>query len=76
MSDLYSQMNDYFGSKIYASGGCTNIPDNLTKADVLNAGKQVVLWKDGGCIAQYEFSVGARPENVREVYRRWDELRG
>ncbi len=48
-SDLYNQMNDRFGSKIYQSNGCGNIPDNLTKADVLAAGKQIILWKDGGC---------------------------
>jgi len=47
--DLYNQLTSRFGSKIYASGGCGNIPDNLTKADVLVAGKQVILWKDGGC---------------------------
>ena len=48
-SDLFNQMNDRFGSKIYASGGCNSIPDSLTKAQVLAAGKQVILWKDGGC---------------------------
>jgi len=48
-SDLYSQLNDRFGSKIYASGGCSSLPDSLTKAQVLSAGKQVILWKDGGC---------------------------
>ena len=32
------------------------------------------LWKNGGCIAQCEFSVGARPENVSEVFRRWNEI--
>jgi len=48
-SDLYNQLNSAFGSKIYASGGCGDIPDSLTKADVLASGKQVILWKDGGC---------------------------
>lgn len=48
-SDLYNQINARFGDKIYASGGCKSIPSNLTKADVLAAGKQVVLWKDSGC---------------------------
>jgi hypothetical protein len=48
-SDLYNQLNDRFGAKIYASGGCSSIPDSLTKAQVLAAGKQVILWKDGGC---------------------------
>lgn len=48
-SDLYSQMNERFGDKIYPSQGCGNIPDTLTKAQVLAAGKQIILWKDGGC---------------------------
>ncbi len=47
--DLYGEINNYFGSKVYNSGGCKNIPDSLTKAQVLAAGKQVVFWKDGGC---------------------------
>jgi len=47
--DLYGEINNYFGNKVYTSGGCKNIPDSLTKAQVLAAGKQVVFWKDGGC---------------------------
>ncbi len=31
---------------IYASGGCVGIPDALTKYDVLNSGKRIILWKD------------------------------
>ena len=34
------------------------------------------LWTDGGCIAQCEFSVGAKPENVRQVFASWDTLTG
>lgn len=43
-------------NKIYPSGGCKNIPGDLTHADVLGAGKQVILWKDGrdGSPACYE----------------------
>lgn len=33
------------------------------------------LWQDGGCIAQCEFGIGARPDNVRRVFERWTELR-
>ena len=33
------------------------------------------LWKDGGCIAQCEFGAGAKPENVRRVYEKWNSLR-
>lgn len=55
-SDLYSQMNDRFGDKIYPSQGCTEIPDTLTKADVLAAGKQIILWKDDGCSSNSNLS--------------------
>ncbi len=48
-AQLLNILNDKLGGKIYASGGCRSIPDTLTKAQVLQAGKQVVLWKDGGC---------------------------
>lgn len=33
--------------KIYPSGGCNPIPQDLTYADVLGSGKQIILWKDG-----------------------------
>jgi len=55
-SDLYNQMNDRFGDKIYPSQGCGNIPDTLTKAQVLAAGKQIILWKDGGCSSNSSLS--------------------
>lgn len=32
------------------------------------------LWRDGGCIAQCEFGPGAKPENVYEVFRAWDNI--
>lgn len=47
--ELLNILNDKLGGKIYASGGCKDIPDSLTKLQVRQAGKQVVLWKDGGC---------------------------
>lgn len=31
------------------------------------------LWDRGGCIAQCEFGIGARPENVESMYRRWNK---
>ena len=31
------------------------------------------LWKDGGCIAQCEFSAGGKPENIARVFEVWDE---
>ncbi|MDF2445418.1 MAG: hypothetical protein K0S46_654 [Moraxellaceae bacterium] len=47
--ELLNVLNSTLGGKIYASGGCKAIPDTLTKAQVRQAGKQVVFWKDGGC---------------------------
>ncbi len=47
--ELLNILNDKLAGRIYASGGCKAVPDTLTKAQVLQAGKQVVLWKDGGC---------------------------
>lgn len=32
------------------------------------------LYSNGGCIAQCEFGPGARPENVFEVFHRWNEI--
>lgn len=32
------------------------------------------LWKNGGCIAQFEFGPGAKPENAYEAFRAWDEV--
>jgi hypothetical protein len=32
------------------------------------------LWKQGGCFAQCEFGAGAKPENVRQVYKSWDAI--
>ena len=32
--------------KIYASDGCRDIPDELSKHDVMAVGKQIVFWKD------------------------------
>lgn len=32
------------------------------------------LWRGGGCVAECEFGVGARPENVRQVFETWSSL--
>jgi hypothetical protein len=32
-----------------------------------------LLYKNGGCIAQCEFGPGARPENIRAVFKTWNE---
>ena len=42
-------LNQYLGERIYrpATGGCEGIPMNITKGDVLRAGKQVLVITDG-----------------------------
>lgn len=49
-----------------------------TEEDIRKAVKAVKesLWGKGGCIAQCEFGPGAKPENVYEVYRAWEEAQG
>ncbi|HIF98835.1 MAG TPA: hypothetical protein EYQ54_17755 [Myxococcales bacterium] len=48
-SEAYNQVNDRFGDRVFFSGGCNDIPGDLTKSDVLSAGKNVIIWADGGC---------------------------
>ena len=47
-----------------------------SKADVRNAviSMKENLYDNGGVIAQCEFGAGARPENVYEFYKTWDEI--
>ena len=33
------------------------------------------LWRNGGCIAQCEFGPGAKPENVLECFKTWNDMR-
>ena len=33
------------------------------------------LWNNGGCIAQCEFGAAAKPQNVRQVYASWADVR-
>ena len=46
-------------------------PDDIDRAvhDVYNR-----LWRNGGCFAQCEFGAGAKPENVLQVFKSWDEV--
>jgi hypothetical protein len=46
-----------------------------TPEDVRAAVRAVrrALWRDGGAVAQCEFGIGARPENVAAVFEAWDE---
>lgn len=32
------------------------------------------LWKNGGCIAELEFGIGANPKNVEAVFAAWDHI--
>ncbi|CCK77297.1 hypothetical protein OLEAN_C31210 [Oleispira antarctica RB-8] len=48
-SNMHSELMSKIGSYVYKSNGCKSIPSDLTKADVLNSGSQVVVWKDAGC---------------------------
>ena len=32
------------------------------------------LWKNGGCIAQCEFGIGAKPDNIYEVFNSWNNI--
>ncbi len=45
-----------------------------TTEDIRRAVRRVhkALWREGGVIAQCEFGAGARPENVRAVFRTWE----
>ncbi|NQZ06907.1 MAG: phosphatidylinositol-specific phospholipase C domain-containing protein [Algicola sp.] len=45
----FDQINSRIGNWIYRSGGCGSIPRSATKADILQAGKKVLLWGSGGC---------------------------
>ncbi|MGE5357480.1 MAG: uroporphyrinogen decarboxylase family protein [Bacteroidales bacterium] len=49
-----------------------------TPADVTRAVHEAYahLYRNGGVIAQCEFGPGARPENVFEVFRAWEAVRG
>ncbi|HSA96811.1 MAG TPA: uroporphyrinogen decarboxylase family protein [Acidobacteriota bacterium] len=47
-----------------------------TPADIAAAVRTVhrALWRQGGAIAQCEFGIGARPENVAAVFEAWESL--
>jgi uroporphyrinogen decarboxylase len=51
----------------------------LAKASIEEVRTAVVevfqsLWAEGGCIAQCEFGIGSRTENVRAVFESWNEV--
>ena len=71
-NDLYNQINDRIGHKIYQSGGCVDIPDTLSKAQILAAGKQVILWKDKGCSSYAPLNAMAY-SGLGNVGRIWED---
>ncbi len=70
--ELLNILNDKLGGKIYASGGCKDIPDTLTKLKVRQAGKQVVLWKDGGCSGNAGMAALAHT-GLGQIGRIWED---
>ncbi len=70
--DAYNQINSRFGSLIYRSGGCGSIPNTLTKADVLAAGKKVILWGDGGCRSHSDWKNTAYT-GLGDIGRIWED---
>ena len=73
--ELLNILNDKLAGKIYESNGCKSIPDSLTKAQVRGAGKQVVLWKDGGCSSNSAMSQLAFT-GLGNVNRIWEDRTG
>jgi len=47
-----------------------------TREDVYAAVQKVYdhLWHNGGCISQYEFSIGTNPKNAFYVHEAWEKL--
>lgn len=47
-----------------------------TKEEVAAAVRAVhdALWRNGGCIAELEFGIGAKPENVEAAFAAWEDL--
>ncbi|WDE08535.1 hypothetical protein SG34_031935 [Thalassomonas viridans] len=67
-SRVHNELEDILGDKIYRSGGgCQEIPATLTKAQVLAAGKQVIIRKGGDCATGTELD--------QMVYDDWGDLR-
>ena len=70
--EAYTQINDRLGAWIYRSGGCQDIPNSLTKAEVLNAGKRIVIWGSGGCTGDGNWN-GTVYTGLGAVSRVWED---
>ncbi len=65
--ELYQLLGEtHLLERIFPSGGCIAIPDDLTKADVLAAGKQIILWKDELRLGQKNIPCGDN-KNIAEL---------
>ncbi len=47
--DAYNQVNQRIGNWVYSSNGCAAIPASLTKAQVMAAGKKVLIFSGKSC---------------------------
>jgi hypothetical protein len=47
--EAYDQIQARFGDLVFTSGGCRDLPGDLTKDVVLAAGKKILIWNEGGC---------------------------
>ena len=72
--ELLNVLNEQLGGRIYPSNGCKSIPDTLTKAEVLKAGRQVVLWKDGNPECSPEAGLAALAyTGLGNLERTWED---
>jgi len=56
-SKAYTAVQDKIGKYVYNSNGCDrDIPSDLTPKKILDAGKRVVIWFDGGCTGVTKFT--------------------
>ena len=70
--EAFNQINARFGNYIYTSGGCHEIPSSLTKANVLNIGKKIVVWTDGGCSGDANWN-GMVFSGLGAISRIWED---
>ena len=73
--NLYNDLMGTIGASIYHSGGCKGIPDTLTKADVLNAGKQVIVRIDSDC-SSYSGLANMAFTDMGNISRKWEDATG
>ncbi len=74
--NMRALLKNKLGNYVYESGhtpsNCGSIPNDLTKADVLSAGKNVLIWKDNGCSSDSEFAAMAY-DGLGGIDRAWED---